>query len=170
MALVDLKRKFPQLGGRDDEELLYDRERIAKKPRPSDLAASQSHKIKTRLSGDASASPAPTEVQMRPREKLLLIQNTIEEYLKRAKERDHHWDDTLDVRVSASVWRPNLTQIFRIHSSSTLFLTLRSCSSLFGLTNPLPLCLLSQFALLDIYVLALVGVVGCILIGGRTSV
>ena len=36
MALVDLKRKFPSLGPREDEELLYDKERLLKRPRPSD--------------------------------------------------------------------------------------------------------------------------------------
>lgn len=169
MVLVDLKRKFPQLGGRDEEELLYDRERVAKKPRPSDLTASQSHKIKNRLSGDASASPAPTEVQMRPREKLLLIQNTIEEYLKRAKERDHHWDDMLDVRVFFSVcWSIYLIRSARTHSNNSRFPTPRSCSSLFDRTNPQPRCPLNQSVPLDTYVLALVGVDGCISIGGPT--
>ena len=33
-AFVDLKRKFPTLGGREEEDLLFDKERIPKKPKP----------------------------------------------------------------------------------------------------------------------------------------
>ena len=33
LALVDLKRKFPALGSKDDEELFYDKERVPKKPK-----------------------------------------------------------------------------------------------------------------------------------------
>ena len=102
MALVDLKRKFPIMVGRDEEELLFDRERVAKRPKLSDPSASQMLKLKSRPSGDASASPVPAEPQIRPRERLGLIQNAIEEQLKHVKERDHHWDDQLDVRIVIS--------------------------------------------------------------------
>lgn len=33
LALVELKRKFPSLGTKEDEELFFDKERIAKKPK-----------------------------------------------------------------------------------------------------------------------------------------
>ena len=33
IALVDLKRKFPTLGTKEDEEYFYDKERIPKKPK-----------------------------------------------------------------------------------------------------------------------------------------
>ena len=35
---VDLKRKFPALGGRDEEELLFDKERLPKKTKPQESA------------------------------------------------------------------------------------------------------------------------------------
>lgn len=38
MAFVDLKRQLPQFGSREDEELLFDKERPPKRPRPSDAS------------------------------------------------------------------------------------------------------------------------------------
>ena len=35
-AFVDLKRKYPMLGGREEEDLLFDKERIPKRPKPAE--------------------------------------------------------------------------------------------------------------------------------------
>ncbi|KAH8110509.1 enhancer of polycomb-like-domain-containing protein [Phellopilus nigrolimitatus] len=90
MALVDLKRKFPVFGGRDEEDLLFDKERVPKKPKPSDQTST------TVLNGDVSASPAPGEAQIRPKDRYNAIQVSMDHIMKRAKENDHGWDDQID--------------------------------------------------------------------------
>ncbi|TDL21907.1 hypothetical protein BD410DRAFT_840292 [Rickenella mellea] len=50
-------------------------------------------RIKNRNGGDMFA---PGEPHLRPRERINMIQNMIEDYLKRQKERDHHWEDGVD--------------------------------------------------------------------------
>lgn len=42
-AFVDLKRKFPTLGTKDDDELLVDKERPPKRPKPTDTAYATEH-------------------------------------------------------------------------------------------------------------------------------
>lgn len=49
------------------------------------------------MSGDQSASPTPAEPQMKPKEKFQIISNLVEEHMKRQRDRDHHWDDQIDV-------------------------------------------------------------------------
>jgi enhancer of polycomb-like protein len=39
LSLVELKRKFPSLGGKEDEELLHDKERVPKRPRTDSNSA-----------------------------------------------------------------------------------------------------------------------------------
>lgn len=38
MALVDMKRRFPLLGGIIEEDLFFDKERVPKRPKPSDTS------------------------------------------------------------------------------------------------------------------------------------
>ena len=48
-------------------------------------------------SGGVSASPAPVEPQIRPKDRHAAIQATMEAIIKRMKEADHGWDDQIDV-------------------------------------------------------------------------
>ena len=43
MVVADLKRQYPQLGAREDEEMLFDKERVPKRPRPSDASYDYSY-------------------------------------------------------------------------------------------------------------------------------
>ena len=55
-------------------------------------------KIRTRESGD-SGTPLQTEAAIRPRERLSLINAAIERDLTRRKERDHGYEDILEVSL-----------------------------------------------------------------------
>ncbi|KAL4262295.1 Enhancer of polycomb-like protein [Pleurotus pulmonarius] len=88
MTIVDLKRKFPMLGDKADEELLYDKERVIKKP-----------KLETprlKLRHDPASPAMPTEVAIRPSHRAATIQAHVEREVSKQKDRDHHWEDSLD--------------------------------------------------------------------------
>lgn len=111
---IDLKRKFPSLGTKEDDELFQDKERVPKKVKPTDVAYVDRHhsslvwpsdrissripiKLRTgRDSGDFG-SPVVTEPMMRPAVRASMIQSQVEEEL--AKRKDHRWEDAVDVRV-----------------------------------------------------------------------
>ncbi|TDL23130.1 hypothetical protein BD410DRAFT_721524 [Rickenella mellea] len=94
LDFVNLKRKFPaMLAVKEDEELLIDKERVPKRIPPRSSETPCVLRIKNRNGGDMFA---PGEPHLRPRERINMIQNMIEDYLKRQKERDHHWEDGVD--------------------------------------------------------------------------
>lgn len=114
LALVDLKRKFPSLGAKEDEELLHDKERIPKRIKTdsafagyvfdsydciSSVLTQPCRKLpglKIRTNGDASPQ-TPAEVAIAPRQRTATIQSQIEREMSRLKDRDHHWEDQIDV-------------------------------------------------------------------------
>lgn len=88
MTIVDLKRKFPMLGDKADEELLYDKERVVKKP-----------KLETprlKLRHDPASPAMPAEAAIRPSHRAATIQAHVEREVSKQKDRDHHWEDSLD--------------------------------------------------------------------------
>ncbi|KAF5375868.1 hypothetical protein D9615_008245 [Tricholomella constricta] len=85
LGLVDLKRKYPALGDRGDEELLVDKEK------PKKAENIRPAKIRTEL-----GLPNRVEVALRPSERTNLINEAMEAALNRQKDRDHHWDDQVD--------------------------------------------------------------------------
>ncbi|THH30198.1 hypothetical protein EUX98_g3973 [Antrodiella citrinella] len=89
--LVDLKRKFPTLGTKEDEELYYDKERVSKKPK----LESGRLPLKSRL-GNGEYSPMPQEPLMRPGVRRDLIQKQIDDEMASRKTKDHHWEDLVD--------------------------------------------------------------------------
>ncbi|KAG9312626.1 enhancer of polycomb-like-domain-containing protein [Chiua virens] len=95
LEFAELKHKFPGLGAREDEELLHEKERVAKKPRV-DSGRVTGLKIRTREFGDPGTPSLQTEVAIRPRERLSLISAAIDRDLTRRKERDHGYEDTLE--------------------------------------------------------------------------
>ncbi|KAG6812507.1 hypothetical protein H0H92_002506 [Tricholoma furcatifolium] len=86
MGLVDLKRKYPSLGERGDEELLVDKE----KPKKAETVRP------AKVRPEAGAPLRVVEVAIRPSERASLINESIENALARQKERDHHWEDQVD--------------------------------------------------------------------------
>ncbi|KAI0057206.1 hypothetical protein BV25DRAFT_1812676 [Artomyces pyxidatus] len=89
--LVNLKRKFPSLGAKEDEELFYDKERVVKKPKIVDPTPSRA-----RENGDTGSPITHGEASMRPKERIASIQASMDKEMLRMKERDHYWEDACD--------------------------------------------------------------------------
>ncbi|TFK38452.1 enhancer of polycomb-like-domain-containing protein [Crucibulum laeve] len=92
MGLVDLKRKFPDLGDKADEELLIDKERNIKKSEPS---SSRLPGLKIRTH-ESSVPPARTEAAIRPSERIASIRAQVETAIARQKDLDHQWEDQIE--------------------------------------------------------------------------
>ncbi|KAI0065205.1 hypothetical protein BV25DRAFT_146653 [Artomyces pyxidatus] len=94
--MIALKRKYPTLGAKEDEELLFDKERVVKKSKPD---ITPTARIGLRFSrgreNGQMASPA-VEPVIRPKERVEMIQAQIDRDSLRMKERDHYWEDSLD--------------------------------------------------------------------------
>ncbi|PFH50331.1 hypothetical protein AMATHDRAFT_145389 [Amanita thiersii Skay4041] len=88
-GVVDLKRKFPSLGDKNDEEFLIEKERPTKKPEICRLP------LKLRPL-DSGLQAARAEIAIRPKDRAALIREQIESQLSRQKELDHHWEDHVD--------------------------------------------------------------------------
>lgn len=105
LALVDLKRKFPSLGDKGDEDLLIDKEKPVKRPESYVVAIDLSlwdslYTLCSRLplkirTQDSVSRP---EISMRPKERIAMINEQIDNALAQRKEMDHHWEDQIDVR------------------------------------------------------------------------
>ncbi|EKM52072.1 uncharacterized protein PHACADRAFT_212666 [Phanerochaete carnosa HHB-10118-sp] len=93
--LVDLKRKFPALGAKEDEELFYDRERVPKKIKP-EMSGRLPIKLRTTRDPAEYGSPTTQEPIMPPKERLALIRAQVEQELAKRKERDQSWDNVVD--------------------------------------------------------------------------
>ncbi|KAH9839378.1 enhancer of polycomb-like-domain-containing protein [Rhodofomes roseus] len=91
--LVDLKRKFPSLGTKEDEELFHDKERVAKKPKPENARIPL--RLRTRDNGDM-LSPVAHEAAIKPKERQAHIQQLVDQDLARRKEKDQKWEDHTD--------------------------------------------------------------------------
>ena len=112
-SLVDLKRRFPSLGTKEDEDLFYDKERVAKKPKAEApyvqtrrawlLVANARHSrlpLKIRTRDNELPSPAAhAETAIRPKERLEEIQAAIIQDIAKRKEKDQKWEDYVDVRI-----------------------------------------------------------------------
>ncbi|KIJ13620.1 hypothetical protein PAXINDRAFT_116937 [Paxillus involutus ATCC 200175] len=96
LEFVELKRKFPSWGTKEDEELLQDKERVAKKPRVEAAGRIAGLKLRAREGGDPGPPSTQSEVAIRPRERLSLINAAIERDLTRRKERDHGYEDVVE--------------------------------------------------------------------------
>jgi len=95
LNVVELKRKFPTLGDKADEELLQDKERVPKAPKVEGLSRLPGLKLRPRDSGPNSPS-LYAETVIRPRERRATIHTHIERELQLQKERDHQWEDQID--------------------------------------------------------------------------
>ncbi|KIJ67208.1 hypothetical protein HYDPIDRAFT_25680 [Hydnomerulius pinastri MD-312] len=96
LEFVELKRKFPSLSTKEDDELLHDKERVAKKPRVEAVGRITGLKLRARESGDPGSPSIPVEAAIRPKERLSLINAAIERDLTRRKERDHGYEDVVE--------------------------------------------------------------------------
>lgn len=98
LAFVELRTRFPSLAVKEDEELLFDKERVAKKAKTDGLSGRlpPSIKLRTRDTGELG-SPSPlVEAAIKPRERAAAITKQIERDLAQLKEKDHHWEDGID--------------------------------------------------------------------------
>ncbi|KAI0072088.1 hypothetical protein K474DRAFT_1686787 [Panus rudis PR-1116 ss-1] len=88
--LADHKRKFPSLGTKEDEELLQDKERPPKRPKPEQRLPL---KIRPTTNGEPTHSQDPI---MHPKARFQQIQKKIEEEMSERRAKDHHWEDAID--------------------------------------------------------------------------
>ena len=91
MALADLKRKFPSLSDKSDEELLIDKERPVKRPEPPRLPGV---KIPP---NNALLQPLRPDPVIKPRERIQQVREKYDQILARRKEEDKIWEDVIDV-------------------------------------------------------------------------
>ncbi|KZT21983.1 hypothetical protein NEOLEDRAFT_1072458 [Neolentinus lepideus HHB14362 ss-1] len=118
LAFVELKMKFPALGAKEDEELLFDKERVAKKARTDASISGRmppSIKLRTRDSGEIGSPSPHVEAAIKPRDRTATINKQIERDLAAIKERDHHWEDGIDVPYQS----PPLSWLQRAYKFST---------------------------------------------------
>lgn len=95
MAVVDMKRKFPTLGDKGDEDLLIEKERPAKKPETLSSSSSRITGLKIRTPNDPNAATPRVEPVMRPQARAAMIQSKID--IELTRQRDHHWEDGINV-------------------------------------------------------------------------
>ncbi|EMD31875.1 hypothetical protein CERSUDRAFT_119155 [Gelatoporia subvermispora B] len=95
LTLVDLKRKFPTLGVKEDDELFFDKEKVAKKPK-TETTGRIPLKLRTRDNAETASPVTHAEPQIKPKERQAMIQSQIEQELARRKEKDQRWDDVVD--------------------------------------------------------------------------
>ncbi|KAF5320088.1 hypothetical protein D9611_010314 [Ephemerocybe angulata] len=105
MALADLKRKFPSLSDKTDEDLLVDKERPAKRPEPSRLGV----KIPA---NNANLQPLRPEPVIKPRERIAQVREKTEAYLARRKDEDKIWDDVID-NPQQTPYTPYASRLFK---------------------------------------------------------
>lgn len=113
--LADLKRRFPTLGIKEDEELLFEKERSPKKAKAdaayvtifvsrisiTDLPARTSRiNVKIRTGTEPTSPASHVEPAVRPRERYDALQSAMQSFLQRYKERDVHWEDAIDVSLT----------------------------------------------------------------------
>ena len=112
---ANLKRKFPSLlNAKEDEELFYDKERVVKKVKPSeqvyalycflricelkDTCRRNAVKLKARdNNGDLMSPISLHDTVVRPKERAAAILAQVDREMARIKERDHHWEDGMEV-------------------------------------------------------------------------
>jgi enhancer of polycomb-like protein len=114
---ASLKRKFPSLlNAKEDEELFYDKERVVKKVKPAEQGYAHycslricelkdepcsrigGVKLKPRDSnGDLMSPLSHHDTVVRPKERAAAILAQVDREMARIKERDHHWEDGMEV-------------------------------------------------------------------------
>ncbi|KAG6329589.1 hypothetical protein ID866_9500, partial [Astraeus odoratus] len=94
LEFVDLKRKFQSLSTKEEEELLYDKGRVAKKPKTEPAGRITGLKIRAR--DDVTSPVIAAEAVIRPKERLSLINAAMDRDLARRKERDHGYEDIVE--------------------------------------------------------------------------
>jgi enhancer of polycomb-like protein len=112
---ANLKRKFPSLlNAKEDEELFYDKERVVKKARPTEQMYVHhcsvrtcelkdgpcrriGVKLKSRDNGDLMSPISHHDTVVRPKERAAAILAQVDREMARIKERDHHWEDGMEV-------------------------------------------------------------------------
>ncbi|KAI1789011.1 enhancer of polycomb-like-domain-containing protein [Ganoderma leucocontextum] len=95
-TLADVKRAYPSLGTKEDDELFLDKERPPKKPRVETSRASLKLRHPPRENGDVGSPVTQPTLIVRPKERCAAIQSTVESEMQRLKEKDKSWEDATD--------------------------------------------------------------------------
>jgi enhancer of polycomb-like protein len=132
---ANLKRKFPSLlNAKEDEELFYDKERVVKKVRPTEQVYAHycslrmcelkdepcrrigGVKLKQRdNNGDLMSPGSLHDAVVRPKERAAAILAQVDREIARIKERDHHWEDGMEVScLSTATFGSTHRQLERI--------------------------------------------------------
>lgn len=131
---ANLKRKFPSLlNAKEDEELFYDKERVIKKVKPADqmyvhycsvmtgelkdrfCRRITGVKLKSRDNGDLMSPISHHDAVVRPKERAAAILAQVDREMVRIKERDHHWEDGMEVSCLPSSHPPLHSPPTRTH-------------------------------------------------------
>ena len=113
MPLIDLKRKFPSLNDKGDEELLADNEEPVKRPEAPCVVWSfllkqilifYSDVYRNSGSGGSPVNLTRPETMVHSKDTIQKIRDTIEAALSRQRDLDHHWEDLVDVSFVGSVF------------------------------------------------------------------
>lgn len=106
-ALVQLKHENPTLGDKVDAELFIDKERTIKKPEPMLVLSCFSPSSRTSYPPLRPAKNVTkvesgrqyllAELALRPLDRLAILYRDTERELAACKERDHNWEDLVDV-------------------------------------------------------------------------
>ncbi|KAH7923575.1 hypothetical protein BV22DRAFT_1015104 [Leucogyrophana mollusca] len=118
LEFVDLKRKFPSLGVKEDDELLYDKERAVKKIKV-EANGRLGIKLRTGGNGDPGSPALPVEIAIRPKERLSMISAAMDRDLLRKKERDHGYEDVTENAYQRPAFPTHRRLWKAIHSSRT---------------------------------------------------
>ena len=113
---ANLKRKFPSLlNAKEDEELFYDKERVVKKAKPAEQGyvhycplrmckpndgpcrRISGVRLKRDNNGDLMSPVSHHDTVVRPKERTAAILAQVDREMARIKERDHHWEDGMEV-------------------------------------------------------------------------
>lgn len=113
IAFVDLKRRNPSLDSDPlNEELLVDKEPPAKKPDllvldyitfcslNEFISFSSRTRIPVKPEVLIPSPPIRTEPSIRPKDRYAAIHAKVENALQKRKEKDHQWEDSIEVSVS----------------------------------------------------------------------
>lgn len=107
--MATMKRKFPALGVKEDEELFFDKERQPpKRPKPAQLSVlvhllfssvynPDSLRSSIRIKPSATDNLPAMETTMRPKERVAAIQSEIERGVLQIKTVNSYWEDGIDV-------------------------------------------------------------------------
>jgi hypothetical protein len=81
--------------------------------------------LRIKTHGGELGSPSHVEAAIRPKERTAMILSQIEREILRQKDRDHQWDDQIDVSRLVRIWQGTfITYVIRTYTSPLPFPTI----------------------------------------------